>query len=310
MRKSITILIVIIAAAALFTLFKLASFEADQPEPFVFAEPKLPEGATPDQVINAPTEAENDLTPEQKQQKAMAVSQLESALALYKGYEKNVPPQAAATISALSQMVLEGKLPGQFLSVKEAGSPLRVFEVLKLSPQNSQIEEGKEEASSISSLSCLDKTPLGAILVGNENDNELVCDLLGLDPARRPTEDRLFLGGPGNDRIQDTVGNRLINGGSGDDQISVGSGRTLIFLEAGWGKDTLTVDCVGAEVSPSEIPSGFPIPWTYKYSNFIVLGPGINGTDVAWDGLALKNTSTGDSLTVTQNCFNVVSLSQ
>lgn len=309
MRKSITILIVVIAAAALFTLFELARFEADRPEPFVFAEPKLPEGTTPDQIVNAPTEAENDLTPEQRQQKAMAVSQLESALALYKGYERDVPPQAAATVSALSQMVLEGKLPGQFLSIKGTASATRVFEPLKLSPQNSQTEEENVDAS-ISKMSCLDKTPPGAILIGNEKDNELTCDLLGLDLASRPAEDRLLLGGPGNDRIQDAVGNRLINGGSGDDQISIGSGRTLIFLEAGWGKDTLTVDCAGAEVLPNEIPPGSPIPWTYKYSNFIVLGPGINAADVTWDGLALTNASTGDTLAVTQNCFNVVSLSQ
>ncbi len=308
MRKSITILIVIIAAAACFTLFELARFEPDRPEPFVFAELKLPEGTTPEQIINAPTEAENDLTPEQKQQKEKAVSQLDSALTLYKGYEKDVPQQATATVSALSQMVLEGKLPGQFLSAK-AASATRVFELLKLSPQNSQIEEENLEAS-ISNISCLDKTPPGAILIGNEKDNELVCDLLGLDPATRPVEDRLLLGGPGNDRIQDTVGNRLINGGSGDDQINVGFGRTLIFLESGWGKDTLTVDCAGAEVLPNEIPPGFPIPWTYKYSNFIVLGPGINAADVTWEGLVLTNSSTGDTLSVTQNCFNIVSFSQ
>lgn len=309
MRKAVTILIVIVAVAATFTLFELARFEADRPEPFVFNEPKLPEGTTADQIVNAPVEAEDDLTPEQKQQKAAAMSQLEAVLALYKGYEKEAPKQAVATISVLSQMVLEGKLPGQFLSVSGTGASARVFEALKLSPQNAQIEEGTD-TSSISTLSCLDKTPPVAVLIGNESDNELACDLLGLDPAARPIEDRLLLGGPGNDRIQDTVGNRLINGGSGDDQINVGSGRTLIFLEAGWGKDTLTVDCVGAEISSGEIPQGSPIPWTYKYSNFIILGPGINPADVKWDGLALTNVSTGDTLSVTQNCFNVVSLSQ
>lgn len=309
MQKAITILVLIVVASVAYTLFGLATFEVDRPRPFVFNEPKPPEGEKPNQAADALTGDEKPLSPEEQQQKAKALSQAEETLALYKGYSKDVPSQAATTLAILSQMVVEGELPTQFLNVQASKGSLRVFERLKLSPKNSQIADGAKTGST-GRLSCLDKTPPAQVLVGNDEDNELKCDFLGVDPAMRPVEDRLFLGGPGNDRIQDTVGNRLVNGGSGDDQIDVGFGRTLVFLETGWGKDTLTVDCAGAQVSPGEIPSGSPFPWTYKYTNFIILGPGIKASDVSWKGLVLTNSSTGDTLTVNENCFNVVSLSR
>jgi hypothetical protein len=59
-------------------------------------------------------------------------------------------------------------------------------------------------------------------------------------------------------------------------------------------------------VNEAEIQKGFPIPWVYKTTNFIVLGDGIDPKDVSWKDNVLTNTVTGDTLTVNQNCFTVV----
>jgi len=106
--------------------------------------------------------------------------------------------------------------------------------------------------------------------------------------------------------ITDAVGNRVVNGGTGNDTIKLGQGRTIIVLDASWGKDTVTVDCTGAMIAQTDIPTGFSIPWIYKTENFIVLGNSINPKDVEWNGNVLTHKVTGDTLTVNQNCFTVV----
>jgi hypothetical protein len=106
--------------------------------------------------------------------------------------------------------------------------------------------------------------------------------------------------------ITSLEGNAIINPGSGNDVITAGTGRLLLVLEDGWGNDTLTFSCQDAEVFPNDIPKDFPVPWVQKSINFIVLSPRINRADVEWNGNVLTNKTTGDTLSVSQNCFNVV----
>ena len=178
---------------------------------------------------------------------------------------------------------------------------MRTFETLRM-PMDSVIDPSKSKQS----LNCTSKMPVANIVFGTSGKDVIVCDAVrdvmgtGIDP------DFIFIGGPENDQITDTPGNRIVNGGTGNDVLNLAAGRTIVLLDSSWGKDTLTIDCVGAFIDTSQIPTGFPIPWLSKTTNFIVLGRSINPADVYWNGNVLTHKATGDTLTVNQNCFTVV----
>jgi Ca2+-binding RTX toxin-like protein len=196
--------------------------------------------------------------------------------------------------------MIEGwSLPSYFLSAPDASAGgMRVFQMLSLNVT--------DMATDKSPLDCKGKDAAAGVVVGSSGQDVLSCGLNRDITGKTFEKDVVFIGGPDNDKITDSVGNRIINGGTGDDSISVGAGRTLLVLDAAWGHDTVTMDCTGATVNEAEIQKGFPIPWVYKTTNFIVLGDGIDPKDVSWKDNVLTNTVTGDTLTVNQNCFTVV----
>jgi hypothetical protein len=297
MRQSITLLILILIASAVYTVYGLTTFEPDRPPPFVFNEPKMPADLTAiEQGIAAESNA--GLTPAQQQQKAEAVAQVSQAISLYQGYEKESPQQSVSTLGIINTAVVSGRLPAYFLSGKDEISGKRKFELLSVNTANNLIIEPKAKK-----LACTTKMPPIDFLIGDETDNALECDLTNVVGA---TGDKVILAGPGNDTVLVGTGSKIINAGSGDDMITAGSGRLILVLEPGWGKDTLTVDCAGAKVLPEQIPE-FSIPWSYDTVNFILLSPQINAGDVVWEGNVLKNRLTDDTLTVSENCLAIVS---
>ncbi len=297
MRPILFLLAVVLVALCGYTAYGLATFEADKPYEFTFAEPTLP----PDIIgMSKQKEVDPTLTPEMARQTEAAVTQMTQAVGLYQNYEKSAPQQAVSTFSILNSAVLNGKLPAYLLSATRNTLNVRNFEMITLRPTQSSIidEKGKGKA-----VTCrMSESGIADIVIGDAGDNDIKCDA----PRDAGQLDRMFLGGPGNDTITSTAGNVIVNPGSGNDILTLGEGRLLLVLEDGWGNDTLNYTCKDADVMPAEVPKDFPVPWVHKYTNFIILSPRINPADVVWEGSVLTNKTTGDTLTVTQNCFNVV----
>ncbi len=294
MRIIIVLIFGILLSAALYTAYGVMTFEPQKPAPLVFKEP------TPETLAQLGYYAKNEkvspeLTTSQQEQTSSAVAKIADAMKTYQDNAARATPRLANTLTIINGAIGSGKLPAYFLNVADAQNPDRRFETLNYDPTS--VLEVKSPQTAVT---CTAAPKVTSVLIGDDGANTLGCDTPG--PG-----DQIFLGGPGNDTITDTAGNRIINAGSGNDTITAGPGRTILVLEDGWGQDTATVDCSGADIQANEIPANFPIPWVSKFTNFIVLSPRIEPSTVQWDGLVLKNTVTGDTLTVNENCFSVVS---
>ena len=297
MRQSIILLIALLVAVVLYTAYGLMTFEPDPASPFTFAEPVIPPEIMAANVAKAASGTEAGVA--QQEQTDAAMARMTQAITLYQSYEKDASPQAVSTFSIINAAVFNGRLPAYLLSQSKNTAQVRNFELLTLDPKKvASIRPGE------SALTC---GLSGDVLVGDNGDNRIVCET-----AAPPTAlDRLFLGGPGNDDMISAYGNRILNAGTGDDKMTAGPGRTIVILDDAWGKDTLTVDCTHTKVNlQSELPTSFPIPWVQPYTNFILLSPRINPADVEWNGLVLTNKTTGDTLSVNEKCFNLVSAGQ
>lgn len=303
MKPYIHFLIFVIIAVAFYTVYGMFTFQVDQPEPFVFNEPKLP--------VELVLMDEAKTKPSDMKEKSLAVEEAQKALTFYEAQEKLAPEQAKDTMSALLARMINSDLPLYFLSGpdKESGKR-RIFETLKID-FNSIVAVSGSPSMAKPVLNCNTKSPIAGIVIGTSGKDVIGCDVsrstdVTAANSGQSFPDILLIGGPEADVITDVNGNRIINGGTGDDIITLGAGRSIILLDSSWGKDQLTVDCSGGFVKEAEIPRGFVIPWIYKTSNFIVLGNSIDPKDVEWKGNVLTHKITGDTLAVNQNCFTVV----
>lgn len=300
MRQSIVLLVLILAGIGLYAAYGMITFQPDEAKPFVFAEPRLPEGLkmAPDGSGNLVEDTAPQNTA-QAQQTTAAMAKLTQAVSLYQGYEKKVPMQATPTFYVLNTAFVNGALPAYLLSQTKNSSQQRSFEMLTLDPEKSTlITPDKKEINCGSAAGEFD------LVIGDSEKNTLSCDVTA---GMTTNKDRVFLAGPGDDKITSSDSNVIVNAGTGDDTISLGKGRVIITLGDSWGKDTLTLDCSDAKVEKTEVPQDFPVPWIHPYTNFIVLGLRINPTDVEWQDNVLVNKVTGDTLTVNEKCFNLVS---
>lgn len=296
MKQYINLLILVVVGVVAFTIYGLITFQPDEAKPFVFSEPKLP----PE--IQKEYDALNSAEGKQQQQ---AVKEVQAAISKYKAMEDALPEQARDTVAVLVDRVANSDLPPYFLTVVNPQTGARVFEALNIDTKNVSIFTPGQRA-----LGCSNKGALSKVLIGSSEKDTLSCDQSRDITGQAADGDLVFIGGPENDTITDTSGNRIVNGGTGDDNITLGSGRSILVLEASWGHDKVTVDCTGAHVTPADIPKGFPIPWVGKTTNFIVLGNNIDPQDIVWNGNVLSNVKTNDSLTVNENCFTVVPSAQ
>ncbi len=296
MKPYINFLIFVLVAIGLYTAYGMFMFQVDEPKPFVFSEPKMP-------VELILMDEANANTPDGKQ-KSLAVEEAQKALNYYRDEQKKAPQQANDTIALLVDRMTNSDLPLYFLSgVNPQNDNKRIFETLRI--DSSSIID-PSAASGKLALNCAAKVPTANIIIGTSGKDAINCDTSRNTNGMSQEADMMLIGGPEDDVIVDTMGNRIVNGGTGNDTIKLAIGRSIIVLDASWGKDTLTVDCMGSSIAPSEIPTGFSIPWVYQTANFIVLGNSINPKDVEWNGNVLTHKITGDTLTVNQNCFTVV----
>lgn len=296
MRHAIILLLVIFAGLALYTGYGLITFEPQRARPFVFSDPVLPPELIADQQAAAADAI--SMTPEQQEQTTAAMAQITQAINLYRNYERDAGPQAVSAFVMLNTAILNGRLPAYLLSQNKNVAGQRSYELITLDPKNAQSIAGGQQKVTCEGLA----GKFFDILIGDSRDNKLECDA----PAAGVPQDRVFLGGPGDDVITSSNGNSIISAGTGDDTITTGAGRTIILLDDAWGKDTLTVDCTEAKVDKIDVPPNFPVPWVQEYTNFIVLGPRLRPSDISWTGNVLTNKVTGDTLTVNQPCFNLV----
>ena len=290
MRIIIIAIILILAAAGLYTAYGVLTFEAEKPRPLVFTEP-TPESLQALGVLPKDDQTAVVLSTEQQQQTQKAVAKISDAITEYQKLQVGVPLRLKGTLETVNSAIASGRMPAYFLSTKD-NNGIRKYEILDYDTR--QITEAP---SSPASLTCSEST---SIFLGNDGNDSLTCANGG-----RPG-DQIFIGGPGNDVISDAAGNRIINPGSGDDTITLGPGRTIIVLDEVWGHDTLTVDCTGADIQPGEAATDFPVPWVSPYMNFIVLNPRISKGVVQWNGNVLTNTESGDTLSISQNCFTLI----
>jgi Ca2+-binding RTX toxin-like protein len=295
MKPYINFLILIVAAAALYTAYGILTFTADEPRQFTFNEPKVPANL----IL---MDEEKAKTPEGKL-KQVAIDDAQRALDYYSSMRSKAPQQANDTITLLVSRMTSSHLPFYFLSTNTKKGELRSFGTLKIGT-DSVIDPSTADKKI--SLDCATKTPIASIVMGTDQKDSISCDVTRNISINSPDYDVFLMGGPENDQIIDSTGNRIVNGGTGNDIIRLGAGRTIIVLDASWGNDTLTVDCSGTMVDPSEVPKDFSIPWVGKTTNFIVLGDSINPTDLEWKGNVLAHKITGDTLVVNDKCFTVV----
>ncbi len=290
MKKPLYAFIAIIALVSLYVAFEMVTFEQDPAPPFVFSAPVLPEG------ISGGVGNEN-LTAEQRLAREKTNDAIQTTVNIYSAARDIIPQQAVESLDILTNQTVDGHVPPLFLSMVNPVTGKRTYEAPKIDPnQFATITSEKK------SIMCESQVPSSKILIGNDEDNILECSIQN----EFATVDRMFLGGPGNDKITDINGNRIVNGGTGDDTIALGKGRSIIILDAGWGKDQLTVDCEGAGVAHAEIPLETGIPYPYNFSNLIVLSPRLQTKDLKWEGNVLKSINSQDTLTVNDKCFTVV----
>ncbi|PZP55976.1 MAG: hypothetical protein DI586_05240 [Micavibrio aeruginosavorus] len=290
MRIIIIIVITIMIAAGLYTGYGIATFETEKPAPLVFIEPDAQMLVTRGIIPADYLKTETVLTPEQKTQSDLAIAKISQAITVYQDYEKKSQPPLRHLLALLNGSIGAGQLPAYFLNVKDVLRPDRNFDVLRIDPSSIT------EASETNPVTC--PVP-GGVLIGDDTDNVINCPLTEIGG------DQIFMGGPGNDTINDTLGDRIVDGGGGDDTITLGPGRSIIVLNENWGKDNVTVDCSGASVAPNEIPANFPVPWISKFTNFIVLSSRIPLESISWQGDVLTSKG-GDTLTLSENCFTLV----
>jgi hypothetical protein len=254
-----------------------------------------------------------------------------AAFETYDIYQRDLPKQARESIVLLMRLMSKGRLPTHFVSVNQSGYEQEnlVFETLSLDPFNSvnlrltqgramcdDVEGSSKEAittrynvvrddSGKASYVCTDqncpKHEYYDVMVGDMLANKFLCD-----PNLKPLSgDKIYLGGPGDDVIRHTMGNVIVDGGTGNDSLALGPGRKIMIFSQGWGKDRITLDCTGAEVQKNQLPA-FAIPWNYDFSNFLIFGPGIQPEDLKFNGLEIEHITSGDKITFSDYCFNIV----
>ncbi len=249
----------------------------------------------------------------------------------YTEYQTNLPKQAQDTMAQLIRLMAKSKLPIYFVDVKPTGyeNTPHYFEPLKIDPFNIshlRLTQGRVMCNAVPessgeqiktrynvtkddqgrpTYSCVDdqcpRTEYFDVMIGDILANQFLCE----PKAPVLSGDRIYLGGPGDDIIKHMQGNVIVDGGSGNDTMTLGEGRKIMIMSQGWGVDTINLDCKGAEVDKSKLPP-FALPWKFDYTNFVIFGNGIQPEDLKFNGLEIQHISTGDKVTFSDYCFNIV----
>jgi hypothetical protein len=296
MKIILSLLVLIILSVASYAAFQLIIFEPKVPAPLVFDD-----AVDPTMVSESVVSETNSLplTPQQEEQSKKAINKISDIIIEIKAFEDKVPVAAKSTMEILSGAMSTVRLPAYLLSATVDASQKRTQQ--KLSFDISTIQSA--ETLGIDNIVCeLNGGAISAMLLGSDTNNSITCT----QNDASKNIDQLFIGGSGDDTISDSFGNRVVNGGGGNDTIQLGSGRSIVVIDEGWGQDKITFDCAGASVSEAQKPANNDIPWTSSFINFVVVSPKLSMSDLEWDGLTLKRKGSADTLTVNEKCFTLI----
>lgn len=298
MRKLIPLIVITILAGAIYTAFGIYSYTPVKPDPLQF-DVKRPDPKE----IRAKIEKKQkkmEISEQLETKKEKIMSRIEAALKKYESFVDTTGQPASRTLQALYKLMRNSQLPVFYPDLASADRQGTLkFNELALG----EAKTGRIRNKADNTLTCNSARGTAYnILVGSRTKNNLSC---GMKPVT-PGDVRVYIAGPDDDRIEDARGHTIINAGSGDDSVTTGPGSALIYVEAGWGKDTLNVSCQGAEMDPSRFPDEMPAPWKYKYANFIIFSPGISPEDIVYKDGIVRHRNTNDKLIIDQNCFSYV----
>ncbi len=325
-----TLIIIVIVAAVLGAGYFFMNISSYQPSTGTKIQ-ELPEQNIDDLMAVKTAEEQKDTLAPVPQNMGNARDVALQAFEKYTEYQNNLPKQAQDTMVQLIRLMAKNKLPIYFVNVNPPGfeTQPRYFEPLHINPFNIshlRLTQGRVMCNSVTdssgdnivnrykvgkdekgrpAYSCVDNTcppqEYFDVMVGDILANQFLCD------PKLPvlSGDKIYLGGPGDDIIKNTQGNVIVDGGSGNDSITLGAGRKIMLLSPGWGQDVLNIDCKDSQVDKTKLP-GFPLPWKFDFTNFLIFGNGIQPEDLKFDGLQIEHITTGDKVTFNDYCFNIV----
>ncbi|MGE4312747.1 MAG: hypothetical protein AB7E85_00575 [Pseudobdellovibrionaceae bacterium] len=284
MRGLIFVIVAILAGGILYVVMNVGSYESPRNTPL-----------TLDQPLEMPTEIEensaaNKLTdPAMKAQLQQAVAVVSDTIKSYEDEWAAMPEEAEIFRSILLPAIKQGRLPAFYPLVDPTKTKPVSFTKWKFDPaQFVDMELGSE---------CTD---LSSLVVGDTENNEMQC------PPAEPSLARGFFMGPGDDKIGTGGTPSIVDASSGEDAILGGPMPTIIYVGDNQSSVLIDLDCSRADVESLPRDPKFPVPWTYKYSHFIVFGPQVNENDIVLDAQNILNKRTNATIRLRENCVNMV----
>lgn len=297
--------ILILLAGGGYTLFGILTFEPERPAPLQFDSVETLMAKNQEAAKAKAGGVDTTLSPADEARKMKAVSEVQQVVAQYEGTIPTLPAAAAPVVQVITEYTRTGALPPRYVDAPGRATTYQF--------------DGGNSMNTIDNpgplMNCEGLVGLGlnpdasqpaTVLIGNEEANSLTCTANAVNAETI----RLFLGGPGDDQITNAGAASLMAPGSGNDKMQQGSGAALVYLEEGWGNDSLAVDCTTAAIDQTRLPPDLSYPWHFAFRHFIIFSPRIAQGDITWDPTdnILKNIRTGDTLTTTGKCVNLIFL--
>ncbi|MGI9302750.1 MAG: calcium-binding protein [Gammaproteobacteria bacterium] len=194
-------------------------------------------------------------------------------------------------LQALGALQEKGMLPTAIPTAK-LGSEGRLMEFKRLDVSSSRAARAIRARPNVE---CDNRG--NTTIVGDDRDNFIKCAY----------GENIHFAGRGKDTVDDSWGDDILYGGPGDDTLDAGWGTDVLVFNKGWGNDELEKTCHYSRYQPDSTLGAAGQPkWRWPYVNFIVFGEGIHEQDIEWVGDKIRNTATGDSITLKDKCFNLV----
>ncbi len=143
---------------------------------------------------------------------------------------------------------------------------------------------------------------------GRDQDFLIIEGTDGINDVKCSWGKQMYFTRGGDDRIDDSWEDDIIYAGTGNDIIDAGWGNDLLFFNYGWGQDAVEKTCHNAPYRPQDSVGARKVNWSaeWPYKNFIVFGKDVARDDIVRVNNKLVHKQTGDSITLKNDCFNLV----
>tara|TARA_Y100000031_G_scaffold77340_1_gene85137 strand:+ start:168538 stop:169410 length:873 start_codon:yes stop_codon:yes gene_type:complete len=286
MKQLIILTIAILVMGALYIGYATLTFSPDPIQPLAVQE---------EAVVVDPEKEKSDAllsSPEVQARREQAASLIIQGIQTYEDQWAEAPVQAQFMRNTFLQMIKKGALPVYYPITVENGQPV--------SPE--LLEFASSSKTQVDPNSAIQATcgPSSTVMIGSTESDRFVCPLNNSDAAR------IFATGPGNDVVATGGGAALIDIGTGDNTVRAGPGITLIFVEKLDGETKIEMDCQDASMRGRALATDYPLPWTYQYRHFVIMGPQINKEALVISDNLIRDPVGGGALSMSGNCFNVL----